>query len=134
MDKTFIRQEARCYFVPFLLGDNKKSHRLSRKILRKYSIRSFVLDDKRTFADIWNFSSKFLKLSITENDYITLLQLLDFASELPYTMPILIPCSDEYEKFVKIHQKELESVFVLSNEALLFTASPLKIIPLSNER
>ena len=134
MNNAFIREEARCYFVPFLLGDNKKAHRLSRKILRKFGIRSFILDDKRTFTDIWDFSSKFIKLSPFESDSLTLLQLFDKASELPYTMPILIPCSDEYAKFTNVHKKELESVFVLSSEALLFTASPLKIIPLSNER
>ena len=129
MKKAFIREEARCFFIPFLLGNNATSHRLSKKILRKYGIVSFILDSKGNFSDIWDFSSKFIKLSYSNTPDVTLLQLIDFAHEFPSTMPILIPCSEEYEKFMEIFKKELEPIFALSSKELVLTNSPLKIIP-----
>lgn len=129
MNKSFIKEEARLYFIPFLLGDNQASHRLSRKIFKKYGISSFILDDKRTFADIWDFSCRFIKLSSSQDFPLTLLQLVDIAREFPFSLPILIPCSDEYESFAKLYKTELESVFVLSSQEFALTDSPLKIIP-----
>ena len=35
INKTRIREEARSYFIPFLLGDNEVSHKLSRRIYKK---------------------------------------------------------------------------------------------------
>lgn len=129
MKKAFIREEARCYFIPFLLGDNSTSHHLSKRIFRKYGIISLILDTKGSFADIWDFSCKFIKLSPSDNQSLTLLQLIDISREFPTAMPILIPCSKEYETFTQLFEKELESVFALSSKELLFETSPLKIIP-----
>ena len=129
MKKAFIKEEARCYFIPFLLGDNATSHHFSRKLLRKYGIVSIVLDTKGSFANFWDFSYRFIRLSPSNDKELTLLQLFDIANEFPSTMPILIPCCDEYEEFTKLFEKELETVFVLSNDKSIFTNSPLKIIP-----
>ena len=129
MNKVRIREEARFYFVPFLLGDNQASHRLSKKIYKKYGIVSFILDKKRTAADIWDLSSRFLKLINTENQELITLQLIDLAEQSPYTLPLLIPCSEEHELLVKKDRELLETRFVISSENLLLTDSPLKIIP-----
>ena len=129
MKKSFIRQEARCYFIPFLLGDNRTSHKLSRKFLRKYGIVSFILDTKGNLSDVFDISCKFIKLSDTDDDTLLLLQLTDIVCEIPSTMPILIPCSEKYKNFTKAFDKELESIFFISNEETALTDSPLRIIP-----
>ena len=129
MDRSLLREEARLYFVPIMLGDNRESHRISRKIFRKYGISSFILDSKRTFADLFDFSCRFVKLS-SENAFPLLFtQLVDITSEMPSTLMILIPCSSEYESFTELYRDELEAFFVISDKELIFTASPLKIIP-----
>ena len=129
MDKSLIREEARMYFVPILLGDNQESHRISRKIFKKYGISSFVLDNKRIFADLWDFSCRFVKLSSSDGFPIIFTQLVDITREIPSALPILIPCSSKYESFTKLYRNELEAFFVISDKELIFTASPLKIIP-----
>lgn len=129
MNRSLIREEARMYFIPILLGDNQDSHRISRKIFKKYGISSFILDRKRTLADLFDFSCRFVKLSSSDGFPILFTQLVDITREIPSSLPILIPCSSEYESFTELYQNELEAFFVISDKKLIFTASPLKIIP-----
>ena len=60
MNNAQLRDEARFYFVPVLLGSNAASRKLSRRIFRKYGIVSYLLDEKRSLPDLLNISGKFL--------------------------------------------------------------------------
>lgn len=129
INKTRIREEARFYFVPFLLGDNEVSHKLSRSIYRKYGIVCFILDAKRTPADIWDFSSRFLRLTAISSDELLSYQLTDLANQSPFTLPLLFPCSKEYTDYVERCRDILEPTFIISAPELALTGSPLNIIP-----
>lgn len=129
MDKIRLREEARLYFVPFLLGNNSASHKLAKKIYRKYKIVCFILDNKKRVTDILDFSSRSLILPYTKKDSLTVTQLIYFAEQTEYTLPLLIPCTEEYSKLVEKNREILESSFVLSNESLILTDSPLNVIP-----
>ena len=129
MDKTEIRKEARLYFIPFLLGNNATSRKLSKKIYRKYRIACYILDANQTLASTFKISSKFVKLTNPKNFALTASELIYLAEQCQYTLPILIPCSKEYERLVNEQKDLLESSFVISscNDAL--ELSPLNIIP-----
>lgn len=129
MNKRRIKEEARLYFIPFILGDNAKAHKLSLKIFRKYGIVSLILDSKRGAANLWDFSSRFTRLTPSISDALTVTQLLDLARQTKYTLPLLIPCSDEYETLVKENSAELESEFVIMSADFSFSSSPFNKIP-----
>lgn len=129
MDKAFIKDEARFYFVPLLLGNNQVSRALAKSIFKKYHVKSFILDEKKSFSDVFSLSSEFLTLYETD-DELTVFQLLELAKELPSSaaMPILIPCSEKYSRFLSDYGDALEADFIISSEELALTSSPLKII------
>ncbi len=129
MDKTEIREEARVYFIPFLLGNNSAAHRLARKIHRKYKITCYILDTKISFADIISTSSKFIKLTDTKSNAVRVEELLYLAKQTPYTLPILVPCTTDYEDFIDTMHEALESSFVISSMKDVLSASPLSVIP-----
>ena len=129
MKRKQIREEARLYFVPFLLGDTMTAHKLSFKIFKRYGIVSLILDTKKTVVDLWDFSSRFKTISQNKNQEITVMQLKDLAAQTQYTLPLLIPCSDEYADLVKKHSSELESEFIILNADISLEDSPLAIIP-----
>lgn len=129
MNNAQLRDEAKFYFVPVLLGCNSTSRKLSRKIFRRYGILSYVLDEKRSLPDLLNISGKFLKLPPNEADEITVKRLKGIAESTQYTLPILIPCNEKYRLFAQRCKSTLELFFVLSDEQLALTDSPLKIIP-----
>lgn len=129
MDKKEIREEAQVYFIPFLLGSNSKSHRLSRKIYRKYKIPCYVLDTRIRLADVIDVSSKFIRLTRTQSKEITVNELVYLSNQGEYTLPILIPCSVEYEELVNDMRELLEASFVISSAENVFRSSPLCIIP-----
>ena len=128
MDKQSIQKEARLYFIPFLLGNNQSAHRLSKKIYKKHKIICYILDKKKTVADILDYSSKFLRLTEAKNTSLTAEQLIYFADQKPYTLPLLIPCTAEYEQLIEENRELLEASFVLSSKGLALTDSPLNII------
>ena len=129
MDKSSIRKEARLYFMPFILGDGREAHRLSQKIYRKYGITCFILDSKMTALSIFDFSSRFLRLTDTQSDELIAKEITHLAKQEPYTLPILIPCSEKYCEFAERSRDILEATFVLSSADTALSSSPLCIIP-----
>lgn len=130
ISKTDILEEARAYFIPFLLGDNSASHRLSRSIYRKYKITSLILDVKMTPLDVFDTSSKFLRIADIQSPELFAYQLIDLAQLSEYTLPLLIPCNEKYASMLKAERELLESTFVITSPELLLTSSPLGVIPL----
>ena len=129
MDVSSVRKDARNYFQPILLGNNKTSRRLSRKIFRKHGIRSLILDEKTSLANLCLFSHRFVRIAPTNDASITLMQLAELSTQLQDMLPILIPCSEKYERDIEIYRSELETVFVLSTPQDILWESPLNIIP-----
>ena len=129
MDKTELQEEAKIYFVPFLLGSNSASRKLARKIYSRYKIVSYILDKKRTVSDVFSLSSRFLMLSKPKNTTLTVIELVYLTEQSPYTLPILIPCSEEYERLINENKETLETSFVISSIQSILDSSPLNIIP-----
>ena len=129
INKTRIREEARSYFIPFLLGDNEVSHKLSRRIYKKYGIVCFIIDDRMTPADFWDFSSRFLRMPKVKSNELFALRLIDLAEQSEFTLPLLIPCSKEYSNAVELSREALEPIFVICDPEDALTSSPLNVIP-----
>ena len=129
MSNKDVREYASTYFLPFVLGSNRRSHKLCAKILRKYGIVSFVLDEKRSMYDLLPLSSRFVQLCDAQSPEIIANELIDIAKKYDYTLPILIPCSQKYSDTVKSQADTLESVFVICEADGVFSNSPLADIP-----
>lgn len=129
INKTRIREEARSYFIPFLLGDNEVSHKLSRRIYKKYGIVCFIIDSKISPADFWDFSSRFLRFPKVGSNELFALRLINLAEQSPFTLPLLIPCSKEYSDTVELCREALEPTFIISAPEDALTLSPLNVIP-----
>ncbi len=129
MSSKSIRREASDYFVPFLLGSNPQSHFLSFKIFHKYDIVPYVLNSKRTALDIIDPTSRFFPLSPSSDSLLFAEQLISVADKLPYTLPILIPCTPEYRAMAEAERERLETHFVICDPEELFLISPLVSIP-----
>ena len=129
MDKTKLREEAKLYFVPFLLGNNSESHKLAKKIYRKYKIVCYILDGKKKITDLLDLSSRTLILPQTKKDAITVTQLIYLAEQTAYTLPLLIPCTTEYSELVEKNREILESSFIVLSSDLILTDSPFNVIP-----
>ena len=129
MDISSVRRDARAYFQPVLLGNNKTSRRLSRKIFRSHGICSLILDEKMSPANVCLFSHRFVRLAPASDASITFLQLTELSAQMKDMLPILIPCSEKYEIAVELYRSELEALFVLSSTEDALSGSPLNIIP-----
>ena len=128
MSAKDIREDASRYFLPIFLGSNSDSHKLAAKVFRKYGITSFVLDQKHSAWDFFDPCCKFVRLSASTSPLLICEQLIDIAKQNPYTLPMIIPCSDEYRALVDKHKELLEPIFILLDEDTLFSSSPLNVI------
>ena len=129
MSNKEIRRYARTYFLPFVLGSNKSSHRLCAKMSRKYGVEPIVLDKKRSVYDFFSLSSRFVPLCDTEENEIISDELLSIAQKYDSTLPILISCSPRYTEMLNAQSGTLETVFVLCDADKVFSDSPLADIP-----
>lgn len=124
MKKSAVFEEARSYFLPVFLGSNKLSHKISRRIYRKYKISSLVLDTKRSWRDLLDLSSRFIPLC-SRRPQLVCHQLCCLAESQTYVLPLLIPASDEYGSLADELSLILEADFVICDPNTLFTSSPL---------
>ena len=124
-----IKDEAKLYFLPFLLGSNAEARRLARKIYRKHKIVCYILGTKRSAANIISRSSRFLKLTAPQNKELTAKELVYLARQSKYTLSILIPCSSYYEELVNCKREMLEASFVILSVSDALSDSPLSVIP-----
>lgn len=129
MSNKDVREYASNYFLPFLLGSNRRSHKLSAKILRKYGIVSLILDEDRSVYDFFALSSNFVLLCQTQENPILAHELSAIAQRYDYTLPILIPCSQKYAELVEKLSDKLEPEFVICEFDKVFSDSPLADIP-----
>ena len=129
MSNRDVREYASTYFLPLLLGSNNVSHKISSKILRKYGIVSFVLDEKRSVYDFFDVSSHFVRLCQANEPSILADELEAIAAHYEYILPILVPCSKKYAQLVDKIASELETTFVICNADEVFISSPLCDIP-----
>ena len=123
-NKTF-EDEARLYFVPYILGNSRASHRLSARIYRRFGIVSVICDDRRSLLDLLDISSRSVLLTHTDSPRLVCEQLIWLATQNDYTLPILIPTDTRYIKMLDTERDHLEACFVISSKEKVLTSSPL---------
>ncbi len=123
-DRT-LRDEARLYFVPYILGNNSAAHRLASRIFRRFGIVSLICDDHRSALDLIDMSSRTIVLTSTDSPRLIAEQLLSLAAQSSYTLPLIIPTDDRYASVAKSERELLERTFILADADSLFESSPL---------
>ena len=124
MKERTVRKDARSYFVPFLLGSNRLSRRISARIFRKYGIVSYIASPRRSLWDILCLTGRALTLSSEQADIICQ-ELISLGTMEPYTLPLLIITDKRYEALLEKHKTILEQHFVICSHESLFSSSPL---------
>ena len=125
MANKIVDSEARLYFVPYILGNSRASHKLSSKIYRRFGIVSFICDDRRSLLDLFDISSRSVMLTRTDSTRLICEQLVWLASQGSYTLPILISNDPRYNEIMQRENETLEAHFVISKKEDVFLTSPL---------
>ena len=112
----------RATLVPILLGDSIKAHLLAARIYMRSGISSYVCDDRRRFADFIDPFSRFY--SITSDLGVALAVLGGLFPNDDY-LPLLVPCTPMYEKFVAENRDFLESRYIISDSREFFSRKPM---------
>lgn len=128
MEQKSIKQQAKSYFLPLILGNSKNSRKLASKVFRQCGITSFLLDFKRSPINIFGFSYYFVELTATKNDRLLCEQLIDLARQNPSALPILVPASVDYQRAIEENRDLLERYFIISKPERLFIDSPLATV------
>ncbi len=123
-DRT-LRDEARLYFVPYILGNSRAAHRLAAKIHRKFGIISVICDDRRSVLDLLDLTSRTVVLSATDSSRLLAEQLISLAQQNCCTLPLLIPTDGKYASTIQAEREMLERTFVFADADRLFESSPL---------
>lgn len=128
MSDRVSAESARSYFLPFILGNVKQAHSLSQRIFNKYGIISLICDSRRHALDLLDFSSKSLRICRTDSPRLLCEQLIALSEQSPYTLPIVIPVSEEYKRMIECEREVREAIekrFIISSVEGLFSTSPL---------
>ena len=128
MSDRVSAESARSYFLPFILGNGGRSHGLSQRIFNKYGIISLICDSRRHALDFLDFSSRSIRLCPTDSPRLLCEQLIALAEQSPYTLPLIIPVTEEYARMTDEVRNILETRFIISSPDELFTLSPLASI------
>lgn len=128
MNDRVSAESARSYFLPFILGNEGRSHGLSQRIFNKYGIVSLICDSRRHALDFLDFSSRSIRLCPTDSPRLLCEQLIALAEQSPYMLPLIIPMSEEYARMTDAVRDALETRFIISSPDELFTLSPLASI------
>lgn len=129
MSESTFKDEARLYYVPYILGNTPEAHKLSRRIYRKFGIISVICDSRRSVFDLFDLSSRTVVLSSTDSPRLIAEQLLSLASQTRYTLPLIISVSHEFEQAIAYEREILERSFVICEVDTLFDTSPLADFP-----
>lgn len=128
VDRT-LKEEARLYFVPYILGNTRAAHKLAYRIYRKFGIISVICDRRRSLCDLFDPTSRPVVLSSTDSPRLIAEQLVELTRQTQYTLPLIIPVCEEYERMAQSERATLEHSFVICDAQTLFERSPLADIP-----
>lgn len=125
MKDRAIREEARNYFVPYILGNNLSAHKLSMRLYKRFGIVSLICDCRHSFFDIFDPSSRALILTSTESSRLVAEQLLSLAAQSDYTLPLIVCLDQKYSQMINGQRDLLEHSFVISDEESILKSSPI---------
>lgn len=125
MDSQSIREDARLYFLPVILGNGREAHSLASRIYRRYRTVSYMLADKRSLRDSLSLCCRFIPLHGDPRPEIVCGALIALCEQNPYRLPILIPTEPRYSRAVEKFREHLEPYFVFSDPESILSDSPL---------
>ncbi len=128
MDKQNLERQAKNYFLPFILGNNRGARALAAKVFRAHHIVSFILEDRRSVRSLFNLSYYFVPLTPTDSSRLLCEQLISYAKQNPFTLPLLVPMTPYYKDAVEQNRELLERYFIIRGSDSLLSSTPLTTI------
>lgn len=125
MDKHSTVKASKLYFLPVILGNNKRTRSLARHIYRKYGAVSYIVTDKPYPLDALSLCYRSLYLPKAPEPQIVCRALTDLCLDNPYNLPILVRSDDVISSLISEYIDSLESFFVLSDTESILQDSPL---------
>ena len=110
---------------PVLLGGGSITLKTALCLFCRYSLRSFVFADERTFSLRLPIFSSFHALKESTSDEFILMDLSKLPVEYGESTYLLIPCTEGHRSFVSRNQKELEGRFIIRTPHQIFEEKEL---------
>jgi hypothetical protein len=116
MNDTF-----RYTLIPVILGANFKARLWADRYLRRYRVRTTVMNDSYHPSLLFPISLRFCRLRKSESytDFI-LADLIRFADEHPDKLLVLIGATTHYATIIRENRSLLERYYILSDPELSF--------------
>lgn len=124
MSDRLLRENARIYYLPFVLGRGSDALGVCARIFFRSGVVPFICDTRPSLAAALCPFCKSITLSSTDSPRLLAEQLTDIARQDPYTLPILVPIDKKYRGAVRSQHSTLERSFVISDADSLFASSP----------
>lgn len=99
--------------LPMLLGDNKDSRRLARRLFWHFNLRSHIFARKCSLTLSLMLSAVFSPLPDSDSDEFVLMTVERFAAEHDEMTFLLVTCSKEAEAFIEKNRSALENRFLI---------------------
>ncbi len=120
-----LKEDARLYFCPFILGNGMAAHALSAKIFFKCGISSLILSEHFSVCDIIDPFGMRIPLVPSNDSELLCEELIPFATKNAHTLPLLFPCDEKYAALVEKERERLEGYFIICKTSEVFSSSPL---------
>jgi hypothetical protein len=108
-----MREVLPCSVIPMLLGNNRCSRRLARRLFWRLNLRSVIFDTFSSGELDLMISAAFSPIPMTSNDEFILLGLEKFAAENDDMTCLLVPCSDWFVEFTDRYRQRLDERFII---------------------
>lgn len=118
------RKILRTHLLPILLGSSPCAHRLAWRIFLQCGMISYLCDSRRHLSDTLHPTCRFFPIRRTDMQDLTVYSLQHLAADSEL-LPILIPCTEEYERYLNEHTERLESRFLIRTPQELLETPPL---------
>lgn len=99
--------------TPMLLGNNKCSRRLARRLFWRYGIRSNIFDVCRSIELDLMLSAVFSPLPQASDAEFILLGLNRFADEREDNTCLIVPCSSKFAELINQNRQGFERRFII---------------------
>lgn len=109
--------------LPVLLGDSVSAHMLSLKIYARCGVQSLICDEKKSALSVIDPTSKFFDLISVKEGAAMMSALSQIAANTDY-LPVLIPTSECFDRFVKEHKDTLEPLFIITSKENIWNSAP----------
>ena len=108
-----------------LLGNCRSSRRLAREIYRRYGIRSYICDTRRTFGSFFALSYAFWSVPDLSFGDIVCEELRHLSSFDPSCIYVAVACSEEFAAFIDHSDDLIDDVYIIASPEDVFGKFPI---------